>query len=406
MADYKVPGVYVEEPFGLSLSIQAGATAIPVFALDSARNPYGLFNATQVTAVDSWLKITALVQEKVAAAVRDMPETDEKDKKAKKDKVEAETKTWSDRLSTDPFYQALKLYFINGGGHCYLVPLGQLASTVPGLDDVTLLVQAGSDLGRFAEQVTPLCMKGNPYFAIYDGPKDVLTLDTVLTSVNGYVGGEFAAAYYPWLIVRQPDPTDAAKTIEVPVPPSMVVAGVYAKVDRERGVWKAPANVAIVGAQPAVKVSDAVNAACNVPTGGGRAINVIRSFQGAAPMIWGARTLQADQDTWRYVPVRRLFNAAEHDIRLAMSTALFEPNSAPTWERVRSAVANYVDSLWRQGALAGNTAQEAYFVHIGRGVTMTDEDIKTGKMIVKVGMSAVRPAEFIVLRLTQDVVPA
>ncbi len=406
MADYKVPGVYVEEPFGLSLSIQTGATAIPAFALDGDVNHNAaLFNTNQVAEIASWLTIVTLIQEKIDSAVKHIHVTNDQERWLKKRMVDVLTRNWDVRLSPDPLYHALKLYFINGGGPCYVVPVDQLASVVPGLDDVTLLVQAGADTSSFAKQVTALCTTGNPYFAIYDGPEKPMAADAVAKSVEHYAGGAFAAVYYPWLNVTLPDPTDAEKTIQVTVPPSGAVAGAYAKVDRERGVWKAPANVAIVGAQPAVKVSDAVNAACNVPEGG-RAINVIRSFQGAAPMIWGARTLQADQDTWRYVPVRRLFNAAEHDIRLAMSTALFEPNSAPTWERVRSAVANYVDSLWRQGALAGNTAQEAYFVHIGRGVTMTDEDIKTGKMIVKVGMSAVRPAEFIVLRLTQDVVPA
>lgn len=89
-----------------------------------------------------------------------------------------------------------------------------------------------------------------------------------------------------------------------------------------------------------------------------------------------------------------------------MSPALFEPNHGPTWERVRSAVENYVHSLWQQGALLGDTPEQAYFVHIGRGLTMNDDDIKKGRMILKVGLSAVRPAEFIILKLTQDIVPA
>ena len=135
-------------------------------------------------------------------------------------------------------------------------------------------------------------------------------------------------------------------------------------------------------------------------------MNVIRAFHGTGPLIWGARTLQSDTPAWRYVPVRRLFNAAERDIKTAMSMALFEPNSAPTWERVRGAVESYVHDLWLKGALLGDTPAQAYFVHIGLGTTMTQNDIDNGRMIVKVGLAAVRPAEFIILQLTQDVVPA
>lgn len=103
------------------------------------------------------------------------------------------------------------------------------------------------------------------------------------------------------------------------------------------------------------------------------------------------------------MPVRRLFDAAERDIRTAMSQALFEPNSAQTWERVRGAVESYVHSLWQQGALQGESPEQAYFVQIGLGSTMTQDDINSGKMIIKVGLAAVRPAEFIVLQLMQKV---
>ncbi len=404
MADYKVPGVYVEEPFGLSLSIQTGATAIPAFAFDKNSHKALLYEADKVTEIESWLAVTTRRQQKIEAAAVDIKKSlnDESKRKTELDKFITEL---DKQLNQDQLYQSLKLFFINGGGHCYVVPVDKLDVLVPELDDVTLLVQAGA--ADFGGKVNVLCHTGNTYFAIYDGPNGVLTTANVEEKASGYsAGGAFAAVYYPWLTIEVPNPEDPTTTIPFEVPPSGVVAGVYARVDRERGVWKAPANVAIVGAEPKYRVSDALDAKCNAPTSGGHAINVIRSFRGTGPLIWGARTLESNQDTWRYVPVRRLFNAAERDIRTAMSTALFEPNSAPTWERVRSAVDNYVHSLWQQGALLGNTPEQAYFVHIGRGVTMTDEDIKTGKMIVKVGLAAVRPAEFIVLQLTQDVVPA
>ncbi|WP_337688030.1 phage tail sheath family protein [Mycetohabitans sp. B46] len=407
MADYKVPGVYVEEPFGLALSIQTGQTAVPVFAFDTdqltAWNE--AIDGTKVTQFDSWLAVTAALnqqrQKKVKEAITGLKNSGKSDEQQKA-AGEAAGKNFDKALAQNGLYQSLKLYFLNGGGHCYIAPVGQLSALVPALDDVTLLVQAGANLGTFQTAVSALCGEGKTVFAIFDGPKEELTTtgsNSVASKVASYPDTPYAAVYYPWLTVDGVVNTTS-------FPPSGAVAGVYARVDRERGVWKAPANVEIIGAQSAFKVTDAVNAKANVPDSGGKSINVIRAFHGTGPLIWGARTLQSNQTTWRYVPVRRLFNAVEKDVKTAMSPALFEPNSAPTWERVRGAVDNYLHGLWKQGALQGSTPAQAYFVQIGLGVTMVQDDIDNGRMIIKVGLAAVRPAEFIVLQLTQDVVSA
>jgi phage tail sheath protein FI len=411
MADYKVPGVYVEEPFGLALSIQTGQTAVPVFAFDAGQLAAweGAIDDAKVTQFDSWLAVTAALnqqrQKKVEEAITDSKSKSENDEQ-QKGAGEAAGKNSDESLAQNALYQSLKLYFLNGGGYCYVAPVGQLTALVPALDDVTLLVQAGADQGNFKEAVAALCGVGKMCFAIFDGPNSELNTkgasdsNDVAKQAEHYPDTPYAAVYYPWLTV---DGVENATHF----PPSGAVAGVYARVDRERGVWKAPANVEIIGAQPAFKVSDAVNAQANVPgSGGGRSINVIRAFRGTGPLVWGARTLQSNQTTWRYVPVRRLFNAVEKDVRTAMSPALFEPNSAPTWERVRGAVDNYLHGLWKQGALQGATPAQAYFVQIGLGVTMVQDDIDNGRMIIKVGLAAVRPAEFIVLQLTQNVVTA
>lgn len=400
MTDYKVPGVYVEEPFGLSLSVQTGQTAVPVFAFTSGNAlvakmvEYGVTDAEDsVTALTSWLEVSDVsrqVWEKTYAAER-TPEN-------KKKNADGAVKTFDDAMKTDLLYQSLRLYFINGGGHCYIAPLEKLDALVPALDDATLLVQAGTEIKAFGAKVATLCGVGKTLFALFDGPSAALTKPSEVSSNMGvYPSTPYAAVYYPWLKVD--GVTEA-------VPPSGAVAGAYARVDRQRGVWKAPANVDIIGATPEHKVSEAVDAACNVPASGGKAMNVIRAFHGTGPLIWGARTLQSDSPAWCYVPVRRLFNAAERDIKTAMSMALFEPNSAPTWERVRGAVESYVHDLWLKGALLGDSPAQAYFVHIGLGTTMTQDHINNGKMIVNVGLAAVRPAEFIILQLTQDVVPA
>jgi phage tail sheath protein FI len=182
------------------------------------------------------------------------------------------------------------------------------------------------------------------------------------------------------------------------LPASGAVAGVYAAVDRTRGVWKAPANVSLADVSgPAVKINDQIQEDLNV-TSTGKSVNAIRSFTGKGTLIWGARTLASNDNEWRYIPVRRFFNMAEESIKKATEPFIFEPNDQGTWVRVRAMIENFLTVQWRQGALAGAVPQQAFFVKVGLGETMTAQDILEGRMIVEVGMAVVRPAEFIILR--------
>jgi phage tail sheath protein FI len=182
------------------------------------------------------------------------------------------------------------------------------------------------------------------------------------------------------------------------LPVGGAVAGVYAAVDRARGVWKAPANVSLADVSgPAVKINDAGQSDLNV-TSSGKSINAVRAFAGKGTLIWGARTLAGNDNEWRYVPVRRFFNMAEESIKKATEPFVFEPNDANTWVRVRAMIENFLTVQWRQGALAGATPAQAYYVKVGLGETMTAQDILEGRMIVEVGMAVVRPAEFIILK--------
>ncbi|MFM0067290.1 phage tail sheath family protein [Paraburkholderia aspalathi] len=397
MDEYSVPGVYIKESSVLSLSINSSATAIPVFAFEADKPKSTALFVGAVTEISSWLDVAALAAKTLVKDGKPDPEA---------------VKAWQQ----EPLYLSLKTYFDNGGGRGYVVVLDKLTQLVPGLDDVTLLVQAGVKTETFVGAVNTMSLgKTVFWFALFDGPegelKDTAAV-TALRTKNTYPQTAHGAVYYPWLtadwaVQKDGNTNDGGTPKYLSIPPSAAVAGAYCTVDRERGVWKAPANVPVKGgARPRFKVSDDVDGACNVPASGGAAINVIREFRGTGPLIWGARTLNANSDDWRFVPVRRLFSAAEKDIRSAMGVALFEPNSAPTWERVRSAIDIYLHGLWKAGALMGDTPEQAYFVRIGLGVTMTASDIENGQMIVKVGMAAVRPAEFIILELTQDVVPA
>lgn len=187
----------------------------------------------------------------------------------------------------------------------------------------------------------------------------------------------------------------------VTLPSSGTMAGVYARVDNARGVWKAPANVSVnnvIG--PSVKITNDIQDGLNVDPTSGKSINAIRSFIGKGTLVWGARTLAGNDNEWRYIPVRRLFIFVEESVKKATEFVVFEPNDAKTWLRVKTMIENFLTSLWRDGALAGAAPADAFFVNVGLGLTMTAQDILEGRMNIEIGMAAVRPAEFIILKFS------
>lgn len=188
--------------------------------------------------------------------------------------------------------------------------------------------------------------------------------------------------------------------LHVVMPPSPAVAGLYARVDASRGVWKAPANESlnmVIG--PTVKVAHEEQRDLNVHSSG-KSINAIRAFTGKGTLVWGARTLDGNDNEWRYVSVRRLFNMVEESVKKAIEPFVFEPNDVNTWVMVKSMIESYLTNLWRAGALIGATPEDAFYIHVGLGETMTDMDVLEGRMIVEIGLAAVRPAEFIILRFS------
>ncbi|NLR67465.1 phage tail protein [Chitinophaga varians] len=183
------------------------------------------------------------------------------------------------------------------------------------------------------------------------------------------------------------------------LPPSGSIAGVYAQVDNARGVWKAPANVSILGTPDIIYSNSELNQ-LNVDVVSGKSINAIRAFTGKGTLVYGARTLAGNDNEWRYVSVRRFFNMVEESTKKATLQFVFEPNDANTWVRVQAMIENFLLTLWRQGALQGATPDKAFYVAVGLGKTMTAQDILNGFMIIEIGMAAVRPAEFIILRFS------
>lgn len=190
-------------------------------------------------------------------------------------------------------------------------------------------------------------------------------------------------------------------TQRVTLPSSGAIAGIYASTDRERGVWKAPANVSITAViGPVKKITDDTQESLNVDPSAGKSINAIRAFSGKGTLVWGARTLAGNDNEWRYISVRRLFIMIEESARKSTAFAVFEPNDLTTWLKVKGMIDSFLYGLWERGGLAGSKAESAYFVNVGLGKTMTSQDILEGRMIVEIGIAAVRPAEFIILRFS------
>lgn len=217
------------------------------------------------------------------------------------------------------------------------------------------------------------------------GSYDGLTLDAIETTDN----------------VLYESIKSEIRKLTVEIPPSAAISGVYARVDNDRGVWKAPANVGINGIiGPTQKINNDFQDNLNIDDESGKSINAIRAFSGKGTLVWGGRTLAGNDNEWRYISVRRFFNMVEESIKKSTSWAVFEPNNANTWVRVAGMIENYLNGLWRQGALAGSKPSTAFFVKIGIGTTMTTQDILEGRMNVEIGMAVSRPAEFIVLKFS------
>ncbi|WP_336364712.1 phage tail sheath family protein [Halalkalicoccus salilacus] len=225
-------------------------------------------------------------------------------------------------------------------------------------------------------------------FAILQAPQD-FDLQT-LPGPPGNLDSDYAAYYVPWVRVLDPM-TNLGKL----VPPGGHIAGIYARTDTERGVHKAPANEVVRGiTELQFDITKGQQDVLN-PKG----VNCIRSFPGRGIRVWGARTTSSNA-LWRYVSVRRLFLYIEESIDEGTQWVVFEPNDEKLWARVRQSVSNFLTTTWRDGALMGTTPEEAFYVRCDR-TTMTDDDIAQGKLIVEVGIAPVRPAEFVIFRVTQ-----
>jgi len=256
------------------------------------------------------------------------------------------------------------------------------------IDEISICLAPGIWSRTVHNALIQHCETLKDRFAIVD-PRDRLDVEGI-RSFREIYDTKYAALYYPWLEVRDP-----SKQSNVRMAPSGHIAGVYARVDVERGVHKAPANEvirAISGIAEDVnkREHDMLNP---------KNINVLRFFPGRGNRVWGARCLTSDS-AWKYVNVRRFFIYVEESIDEGTQWVVFEPNDEPTWARVRLSISNFLNSEWRKGALQGRTAAEAYFVKCDL-TTMTQDDIDNGRLICVVGIAPVKPAEFVIFRIQQ-----
>ena len=188
------------------------------------------------------------------------------------------------------------------------------------------------------------------------------------------------------------------------ITPSAAVAGAIVATDANVGVWQAPANISLASVLNVTKnINNNEQEGLNVDVNAGKSINAIRKFSGKGILIWGARTLDGNDNEWRYISVRRLFSYIEESVQKSTFWAVFQPNDENTWVKIKCQISNFLMGLWRDGALAGSTPEASYYVNVGRGITMSDDDINNGNLIVEIGIAAVRPAEFIVLRFSHKV---
>lgn len=231
-------------------------------------------------------------------------------------------------------------------------------------------------------------------FAVLDIPKDARKVEDIIAHRNIF-DTNYAALYHPWLTVF--DPLDKKN---ISIPPSGSMLGIYARSDNTRGVHKAPANEVVRGC---------VGLDCQFNTGeqdilNPKGVNLIRAFAGQGIRVWGARTATSNS-SWKYINVRRLFIFIEESIKANTNWAVFEPNDEVLWVRVQRTISVFLTNLWRNGSLAGSSPEEAFFVHIGRD-TMSQDDIDNGRLICVIGVAPVKPAEFVIFRISQKTADA
>jgi hypothetical protein len=406
MPFYASPGIYVEEVSGGARPIGAVGTSTAGF-VGTAPDPSARPN--EAVAVNSWSDFV-----RVFAGTENPPGT--------------------------ALARAVYGFFDNGGGRCYVVniPADQPLtgggrrrsglSLLEEIDEVAIVAAPGyHDPASYEDLLKHAELMGDRV-AILDPPTDFPDVER-LTRVgtariarppakkaagtgegdspaepaggDSHAGlrprqSDYGAFYLPWLVVRDPLTGELVET-----PPSGHMAGVWARTDTLRGVHKAPANEPVRGAVDLTYRVTKVEQDLLNPAG----VNCIRFFPAEGIRVWGARTLAAEASEWRYLNVRRLFNMLKESIADGTRWIVFEPNDGLLWRSIRRDIGAFLTRVWRDGALYGRTPQEAFFVKCDEETNPPDVR-DAGQVVTLIGVAPVKPAEFVVFKLSQSMVGA
>jgi phage tail sheath protein FI len=416
MAQYLSPGVYVEEVPSAIKAIAGVSTSTPGFIglvpdkihlvakvpNQPKAHKYVDFNAkvpiSQPRLITNWTQFTTLFGDFVG------------------DQNSAATADAAPAIDEGHRHLAHAVYgfFNNGGSSCYVIRItaaDELTSALrafAAVDAIALIAMPGITDVTTRDALDSHCKRTGDRFAIFDGPESVDDISSLTTiAAPGGAGdapqnSDYAAWYFPWIKVFDP----AVKLLNpdgdgiIAVPPSGHLAGIYARVDTERGVHKAPANEAIRGALDVSQAlsksdQDALN-----PTG----VNCIRSLNGNI-RVWGARTAGGNANAdLKYINVRRTLLFLRESIDEGTQWVVFEPNEPGLWQKITRNITAFLSTVWRSGALFGTTQQEAFYVKCD-AETNPPELRELGQVVTEIGVSIVRPAEFVIFRISQFTAP-
>jgi len=390
MPTYAAPDIYVEEVPGGARPIEAVGTSTAAF-VGIAPNPNAFVN--EARAINNWSRF-----------IRDYVE---------------------DESESTALSHAVYGFFANGGTRCHVVNVGARGSIAGGgrdrtgldlleqVDEVAIVAAPGYTDAASYDALLAHCERMEDRVAVLDAPEEVYEINR-LTQVAVVEAGEedeeetappesglrprqsdggYGAFYFPWIRVR--DPLDTNTMVDVA--PSGHIAGIWARTDAVRGVHKAPANELIRGVlNIKYQLTRAEQGELNQA-----GVNCIRLFHRDGIRVWGARTVAAGSSEWRYLNVRRLFNMIKESIALSTRWVVFEPNDYTLWKSIRRDISAFLTRLWRDGAMMGRTPEEAFFVKCDEE-TNPPEVIDAGQVITMIGIAPVKPAEFIIFRISQQ----
>jgi phage tail sheath protein FI len=296
-------------------------------------------------------------------------------------------------------------FFNNGGTRCFVVrdistaTIDALLTKFAAIDEIAIVAAPGIAEKSVRTSIYNHCQNLEDRFAIFDTGKDDLLTDIVKTSSTiAPDRTTYAALYFPWLLEFDPlaKAANPAGDGSIPVPPSGHIAGIFARVDTNRGVHKAPANEVVLGAMGLYA------AVSKIDQGGvnDQGVNCIRSLNGNI-LVWGARTLAGPNDPdLKYINVRRLLIFLRESIEQGTQWVVFEPNSPALWQKIKRNITAFLTNVWRDGALFGDTAQQAFYVKCD-AETNPPELRDIGQVVTEIGVAIVRPAEFVIFRISQ-----